>query len=66
MPVLLTQGDESPAWFPRDRRAARPPLVGHAEVRTYSGAGHAPHLTHPGDYVAAVTDFAAGSIRLAG
>ena len=31
-------------------------LVGHAEVRTYAGAGHAPHLTHPRDHVAAVTE----------
>ena len=57
-PLLLTKGDESPAWFP--------PIVvklgnavGHAEVHTYRGAGHAPHLTHPGDYLATVTDFLA-------
>lgn len=55
-PLLITQGDESPTWFH--------PIVAyiaeandHAEVHTYRGAGHAPHLTHPGDYLATVTDF---------
>ena len=34
-----------------------PTAIDHAEVHTYRGAGHAPHLTNPGDYLATVTDF---------
>jgi pimeloyl-ACP methyl ester carboxylesterase len=55
-PVLITQGDESPAWF-RTIVAALEGAVGHAEVHTYRGAGHAPHLTHPSDYLAKVPRF---------
>ena len=55
-PLLLTGGDQSPTWFaPILARLAE--AIGHADVHTYRGAGHAPHLTHPGDYLAAVTDF---------
>jgi pimeloyl-ACP methyl ester carboxylesterase len=55
-PLLLTEGTDSPPWFaPIVAKLAG--AVGHAKVNTYRGAGHAPHLTHPGDYVAAVTDF---------
>ena len=55
-PLLLTQGDASPAWFsPIVARLAG--AIDHAEVRTYRGAGHAPHLTHPGDYLDTVTGF---------
>ncbi|MFJ8745148.1 alpha/beta fold hydrolase [Embleya sp. NPDC127516] len=59
-PVLLTYGTESPPWFPR--------IVGklddtipHAQVRTFNGAGHVPHSTHPEQYVATVRGFLAGS-----
>ena len=55
-PLLLTQGDESPPWFgPIVAKLAD--AIDPAEVHTYRGAGHAPHLTHPGDYLAAVTRF---------
>jgi pimeloyl-ACP methyl ester carboxylesterase len=55
-PLLLTQGDESPAWFgPIVAKLAE--AIDHAEVHTYRGAGHAPHLTHPGDYLTAVVGF---------
>jgi pimeloyl-ACP methyl ester carboxylesterase len=58
-PLLITGGDESPAWFaPIVAKLAE--AIGHAEAHTYRGAGHAPHLTNPGDYVAAVTDFLSG------
>lgn len=60
MPVLLSQGDQSPAWF-AGIVAELARVVGHAQARTYAGASHAPHLTHPGDYVAAVTAFVAAS-----
>jgi pimeloyl-ACP methyl ester carboxylesterase len=55
-PLLITAGDNSPPWFaPIVSKLAA--AIGHAEVHTYRGAGHAPHLTNPGDYLAAVTDF---------
>lgn len=55
-PLLITGGDASPPWFaPIVAKLAD--AIGHAEVHTYRGAGHAPHLTNPGDYLAAVTDF---------
>jgi pimeloyl-ACP methyl ester carboxylesterase len=55
-PLLVTQGDESPAWF-RLIVARLAEAIDHAEVHTYRGAGHAPHLTHPSDYLATLTDF---------
>jgi pimeloyl-ACP methyl ester carboxylesterase len=55
-PLLISEGDESPPLFaPIVAKLAG--AIGHAEAHTYRGAGHAPHLTHPGDYLAAVTDF---------
>jgi len=59
-PVLLTEGDQSPAWF-RHIVAKLADAVDGSEVHSYRGAGHAPHLTHPGDYTAAVTGFLARS-----
>ncbi len=55
-PLLLTRGDMSPAWFgPIVANLAA--AIDDAEVQTLEGAGHAPHLTHPREYVAAVTAF---------
>jgi pimeloyl-ACP methyl ester carboxylesterase len=31
----------------------------HAERHTYVGAGHIPHITHPSEFAADVTDYAA-------
>jgi pimeloyl-ACP methyl ester carboxylesterase len=56
LPMLLTQGDQSPPWFP-PVVAKLAEAIESANVLTYSGAGHAPHLTHPDDYLAGVTDF---------
>ena len=55
-PVLLTQGDQSPRWFSMII-AKLDQAMERAEVRTIPGAGHVPHETHPGDYVAALTEF---------
>jgi pimeloyl-ACP methyl ester carboxylesterase len=55
-PVLLTQGHQSPAWF-RVIVARLADLIEGAELHTYPGAGHAPHLTRPDDYLAAATAF---------
>jgi pimeloyl-ACP methyl ester carboxylesterase len=56
-PVLLTHGDQSPPFFAAiiSRLAS---AVEHAEVRTLTGAGHEPHMTHPAEWVAVVKEFA--------
>jgi pimeloyl-ACP methyl ester carboxylesterase len=58
VPVLFTQGDQSPPMFAAiiARLSA---AMERAEVRTLPGAGHVPHATHPADYVAVVSRFAA-------
>jgi pimeloyl-ACP methyl ester carboxylesterase len=61
-PVLLTQGDQSPRWFLGIIAKLAEGIDG-AEVRTYRGAGHAPHITHPNDYLAVITDFLARSLE---
>lgn len=56
VPLLLTDGDASPPMFPpiiATLAAALP----RARRHTFAGAGHVPHLTHPDDYVATMTDF---------
>ena len=55
-PVLLTQGSQSPPWF-LGIIAKLAEAIDGAEVQTYRGAGHAPHITHPNDYLATTTDF---------
>jgi pimeloyl-ACP methyl ester carboxylesterase len=59
-PVLLTQGGQSPSWF-LEIVAKLAREIDVAEVGTYRGAGHAPHITHPTDYLAATTAFLARS-----
>ncbi len=57
-PVTVTAGDASPAWFaPIVERLGD--AVPRARTHTFRGAGHAPHLTHPGDVVAAYVGFLA-------
>jgi pimeloyl-ACP methyl ester carboxylesterase len=55
-PVLITSGDQSPPPFAPvlDRLAE---LLPHAMRRTYVGAGHIPHVTHPEQYVAELVGF---------
>jgi pimeloyl-ACP methyl ester carboxylesterase len=53
VPILFTDGDASPAWL-RQIVAALGALVPDAERRTYAGAGHMPHITHPAALDAAV------------
>ncbi len=55
-PVLLTQGDQSPQQYAVviARLSAALPS---ADVRTFEGAGHIPHTTHPKAYFESVTDF---------
>ncbi len=55
-PALITDGDSSPPWFRPITQKLAEALPG-AETHTYEGAGHAPHLTHPQDYLAVVGEF---------
>jgi pimeloyl-ACP methyl ester carboxylesterase len=59
-PALMTIGDQSAPFFPMvvDRIAA---VMRQTRRRTYAGAGHVPHLTHPEEFVRVVTEFANGS-----
>lgn len=60
-PALLTIGDQSAPFFSLvvDRIAA---VMPQATRRTYVGAGHVPHLSHPEAYVRVVTDFLKGAV----
>jgi pimeloyl-ACP methyl ester carboxylesterase len=58
VPLLLTQGDTSPAFFAPIVDVIASVCTG-AERHTVSGAGHVPQLTHPGDYANIVRDFLA-------
>lgn len=55
-PVLLTLGDQSPPFYRwiEDRIVGLLPRV---ERSTFAGAGHLPHVTHPGAYIAEVLAF---------
>jgi pimeloyl-ACP methyl ester carboxylesterase len=55
-PVLLSDGSETPPFFTMvlDKLAGVLPNVTR---KTFAGAGHGPHFTHPQEYVAAVTEF---------
>jgi pimeloyl-ACP methyl ester carboxylesterase len=55
-PVLLSGGSESPPFFAAvlDRLQATLP---RATRKTFAGAGHIPHVTHPQDYAAASASF---------
>lgn len=56
VPLLLTHGTASPAWFgPIVADLAR--LVPTARVATLQGAGHIPHVTHPDDWATTVLAF---------
>jgi pimeloyl-ACP methyl ester carboxylesterase len=55
-PVLLTEGDQSPPWFPKIMAELAGAIDG-AERLTFTGAGPVPHQTHPDEYVRAVVEF---------
>ena len=61
LPVLLTDGDASPTWFPAIVSALAATTYRHADRHTFVGAGHVPHLTHPHDYAAIVDSFIAAT-----
>ncbi|MFE9389927.1 alpha/beta fold hydrolase [Streptomyces sp. NPDC006784] len=55
-PALVTGGTASPPWFATVTARIADALP-QAQVHTFEGAGHIPHVTHPRDYVDAVTRF---------
>jgi pimeloyl-ACP methyl ester carboxylesterase len=59
-PALITRGDQSPPFFGLilDRIAAALP---HAQLHTFRGGGHVPHVTHPEEYVETVSRFVHGA-----
>ncbi len=57
LPVLLTDGDASPAWLPALVATLAATRYGHAQRHTFGGAGHVPHLSHPHAYAAIVDSF---------
>jgi pimeloyl-ACP methyl ester carboxylesterase len=61
-PLQLTQGTESPKWFGAIV-AQLEQMADDASVHTFAGAGHAPHLTSPADFVAGVAGFIAQAER---
>jgi pimeloyl-ACP methyl ester carboxylesterase len=57
VPILLTRGDESPAWFHGIVDRLEETIAG-ARVVTIAGAGYHPHATHPAGYAAVVAEHA--------
>ena len=58
--VMLSTGTESPPLFgPVIARLAE--VLPGAQKRTFQGAGHIPHQTHPDEFVDAVTQFIGGA-----
>lgn len=55
--ALVSNGDQSPPFFPIivDKIAKAIP---NAQRKTFQGAGHVPHASHPADYVDTVVAFA--------
>ncbi|MCG0283566.1 alpha/beta fold hydrolase [Streptomyces sp. PSAA01] len=56
MPVLLSRGSTSPSWFSMvlERLAAALP---RAQRKLFEGLGPIPHVTHPQQYTAVLTEF---------
>jgi pimeloyl-ACP methyl ester carboxylesterase len=55
-PALVSRGDQSPPMFHSIARMIAASIPG-AEELLFPGAGHVPHITHPSEYVEAVTTF---------
>jgi pimeloyl-ACP methyl ester carboxylesterase len=61
IPVLLTDGDQTPAWLPHIVAALLEGPYRAAQHATFAGAGHSPHVTHPAEFVEVVRDFIASA-----
>jgi pimeloyl-ACP methyl ester carboxylesterase len=59
-PVLLSDGSETPPFFTMvlDKLAV---VLPGATRKTFTGAGHIPHVSHPEEFVAAIKGFIAGA-----
>jgi pimeloyl-ACP methyl ester carboxylesterase len=57
LPILLTDGDRSPSWFPAIVRELTANVHPDAARHTFAGAGHVPHITHPAELVHVACDF---------
>jgi pimeloyl-ACP methyl ester carboxylesterase len=55
-PALLTDGSDSPSFFPAVV-ARIAPAISTVERKTLPGTGHVPHITHPETYLEAVLPF---------
>jgi pimeloyl-ACP methyl ester carboxylesterase len=55
-PVFMSQGEMSPPFFPVVIDKIFEVLL-HAERKTFAGAGHVPHISHPKEYVETLEDF---------
>ena len=55
--MLLSDGSETPPFFTMvdDKLAA---VLPNATRKTFAGAGHIPHVTHPQEYADAIVEFA--------
>lgn len=58
-PLVLTDGDASAPMF-GPIIAVLAASLPDAHWHTFAGAGHVPHVTHPGDYITTMTDLLAG------
>ncbi|GAC1474148.1 MAG: 3-oxoadipate enol-lactonase [Chloroflexota bacterium] len=56
-PALLTQGDQSPPFFPAIIAKVHAALP-QAQVQTIAGASHIPHVSHPHEFVEMLSAFA--------
>ncbi|MBI1873533.1 MAG: alpha/beta hydrolase [Acidobacteria bacterium] len=63
--ALLTLGGQSAPVFPLVVRQIAQ-MLPQAVTMTFAGAGHVPHLSHPDEYVGAVTSFAHGAASVRG
>ena len=59
-PTLLSQGSESPPFFPIVVNKIKN-AIPHANQITIEGAGHVPHMSHSEKFVELVTDFCLAS-----
>lgn len=63
-PALLSEGDQSPPFFGVILQQIATALP-QARRHMFRGAGHVPHLTHPGEFVEAVGGFANSAATVA-
>jgi pimeloyl-ACP methyl ester carboxylesterase len=57
VPLLLSDGTDSPAWLRMVADELATSVVPHAQRLTLAGAGHVPHSTNPAAYATAVRQF---------